>query len=143
VNYLYGTGLVLASLEAAGEDPGQDHIQQAVAWLKSRQNPDGGWGETCSSYDDLDQRDIGPSTPSQTAWVLIGLISSGELFSQAVQEGIEYLLRTQQEDGTWVEEMYTGTGFPRVFYLRYELYSVYFPLIALSRYLAGVEKGAR
>jgi squalene-hopene/tetraprenyl-beta-curcumene cyclase len=143
VNYLYGTGLVLAALDAAGEDPKQSHIQKAVSWLKSRQNPDGGWGETCMSYEDLTRRYSGPSTASQTAWVLIGLISSGELSSQSVKNGIEYLLRTQNRDGTWDEQLYTGTGFPKVFYLWYELYRIYFPLIALSRYSAGIEKGGR
>lgn len=143
VNYLYGTGLVLAALHAAGEDPEQPYIQKAIAWLKSRQNHDGGWGETCESYEDLSRRYDGSSTASQTAWVLIGLISSGEISSPSVKDGIDYLLRTQGRDGAWEEMFYTGTGFPRVFYLWYELYSVYFPLIALSRYVAGIEKGDR
>ena len=134
VNYLYGTGLVLAGLQAAGEIFGQPYPRHAAAWLLSRQNPDGGWGETCYSYEAVGQRAVGPSTASQTAWALLGLMAAGETFSQSVQAGIDYLLRTQQEDGTWEEEAYTGTGFPRAFYLKYELYSIYFPLIAFARY---------
>jgi squalene-hopene/tetraprenyl-beta-curcumene cyclase len=137
VNYLYGTGLVLASLRAAGEDPCQGYIQQAVAWLVSHQNPDGGWGETCLTYQDPSQRGHGPSTASQTAWALTGLIAANELSNPAVRRGIEYLISTQQPDGGWVEEFYTGTGFPRVFYLRYDLYRIYFPLISLARYRSG------
>jgi squalene-hopene/tetraprenyl-beta-curcumene cyclase len=134
VNYLYGTGLVLAGLQAAGEIPRQPYPRHAATWLLSRQNPDGGWGETCYSYEAAGQRAVGPSSASQTAWALLGLMAAGETFGQSVQAGIDYLLRTQQEDGTWREEAYTGTGFPRAFYLKYELYPIYFPLIALARY---------
>jgi squalene-hopene/tetraprenyl-beta-curcumene cyclase len=134
VNYLYGTSQALAGLIAAGEDPGQAYIRRAVGWLMARQNPDGGWGETCETYADPAQRGAGPSTAAQTAWVLIGLIAAGEAGSAAVRQGIAYLLRAQQADGAWREAAFTGTGFPRVFYLHYELYAAYFPLIALARY---------
>jgi len=134
VNYLYGTGLVLAALKAAGESMGQSYVRQAISWLLSMQHPDGGWGETCQTYEDPGLRGAGPSTASQTAWALIGLIAAGEAFNPAVQAGIDFLLRTQEEDGSWEEDAYTGTGFPRAFYLRYDLYRAYFPLMALARY---------
>lgn len=98
------------------------------------QNSDGGWGETCGSYDDPTRRGIGPSTPSQTAWAVMGLLAAGDTRSESVQRGILYLLETQRADGHWDEDQYTGTGFPRVFYLSYHLYRDYFPLIALSTY---------
>ncbi len=134
VNYIYGTGLVLPALKAAGENPGSSYIRQAVGWLKSHQNEDGGWGETPRTYDDPQLRGQGPSTASQTAWALLGLISAGEAKSKEVQRGIDFLIRTQREDGCWEEEQFTGTGFPRAFYLRYHLYPLYFPLMALARY---------
>jgi squalene-hopene/tetraprenyl-beta-curcumene cyclase len=142
VNYLYGTGLVLAGLRVAGEDIAQSYIQRATFWLMSQQNPDGGWGETCQSYEDPAHRGIGPSTASQTAWALMGLIATGETSSPAAQAGIHYLLQTQQEEGSWKEEAYTGTGFPRAFYLRYDLYRIYFPLMALARYRTYSEEAA-
>lgn len=133
VNYLYGTGLALAGLAAVGRGAGEA-VQRAVAWLAFRQNPDGGWGESCQSYDDPLLRGSGPSTPSQTAWALLGLIAAGERSSPAVERGIRYLLETQGRDGQWKEEAFTGTGFPRAFYLRYDYYRIYFPLLALGRY---------
>lgn len=138
VNYVYGTGLVLAGLQTVGENMTQDYIGQAVSWLESHQNEDGGWGETCYTYADPSCRGTGSSTASQTAWALLGLLAAGRGSSLAVQRGIGYLLKTQQEDGSWLEEAYTGTGFPRAFYLRYDLYRIYFPLIALSRYKASL-----
>lgn len=137
VNYLYGTSQALAGLLAAGEDAGQAYIRRAVAWLLDHQNPDGGWGETCETYADPALRGAGPSTAAQTAWALIGLIAAGEASNAAVGRGIAYLLRTQQADGAWREAAFTGTGFPRVFYLHYELYAAYFPLLALARYRAA------
>lgn len=142
VNYIYGTGLVLPALRAAGEDPRNGYIQKATRWLKSHQNEDGGWGETCQTYDDPSLRGRGPSTPSQTAWAILGLISAGEAESPEVQKGINFLLENQQEDGSWKEGVFTGTGFPRAFYLRYHLYPVYFPLMALARYAQNFQKGA-
>jgi len=139
VNYIYGTGLVLASLGAAGEDMEQSHIRQAVSWLESHQNEDGGWGETCLSYEQPGHRGVGPSTASQTAWALLGLIAAGEAASPASRKGVNYLTKTQREDGSWREDAYTGTGFPKAFYLRYDLYRIYFPLMALARYRASLK----
>ncbi|MBN1441753.1 MAG: squalene--hopene cyclase, partial [Planctomycetes bacterium] len=134
VNYIYGTWQAIKGLVEVGEDPSQEYIRRAARWLKSRQNPDGGWGESCKSYHDTSTRGEGESTASQTAWALMGLIAAGEVDSSEVERGIEYLLRTQEEDGGWTEESWTGTGFPRVFYLRYHYYSLYFPLFALGMY---------
>jgi squalene-hopene/tetraprenyl-beta-curcumene cyclase len=138
VNYLYGTWQVLVGLQAVGFDMKHDAIRTAVRWLKSAQNSDGGWGESCLSYDDPAAAGVGPSTASQTAWALLGLIAAGEANSESVRSGIEYLLGTQDEDGGWSEEPFTGTGFPRVFYLKYHMYPVYFPLMAIGRYLKAV-----
>ena len=134
VNYVYGTALVLRGLEAMGIDHHEPYIQQAAEWLRMVQNPDGGWGETCGSYDDPNTKGIGPSTPSQTAWAVMGLMAANDTRSDSVARGIAYLLKTQKKDGSWDEPWYTGTGFPRVFYLMYHLYREYFPLIALTTY---------
>ncbi len=134
VNYIYGTMLVLRGLQAMGVDHHEPYVQQGAEWLRMVQNSDGGWGETCGSYDDPATRGIGPSTPSQTAWAIMGLLAAGDTRSESVQRGILYLLETQRPDGHWDENQYTGTGFPRVFYLAYHLYRDYFPLIALSTY---------
>jgi squalene-hopene/tetraprenyl-beta-curcumene cyclase len=134
VNYIYGTMLVLRGLQAMGVDHHEPYVQQGAEWLRMVQNSDGGWGETCGSYDDSATRGIGPSTPSQTAWAIMGLLAAGDTRSESVQHGILYLLETQRPDGHWDEDQYTGTGFPRVFYLAYHLYRDYFPLIALSTY---------
>jgi squalene-hopene/tetraprenyl-beta-curcumene cyclase len=132
VNYVYGTWLVLQGLRAVGEDPADARLQEAAAWLRSVQNEDGGWGETPLSYDDPSQRGRGPSTAAQTAWGLLGLFAVGETDSEAVRRGLAWLLRAQREDGSWHDEPWTGTGFPRVFYLRYHLYATQFPLLALA-----------
>lgn len=134
VNYIYGTMLVLRGLQAMGVDHHEPYVQQGAEWLRMVQNSDGGWGESCGSYDDPTTRGIGPSTPSQTAWAIMGLLAAGDTRSESVQRGILYLLETQLPDGHWDEDEYTGTGFPRVFYLAYHLYRDYFPLIALSTY---------
>jgi squalene-hopene/tetraprenyl-beta-curcumene cyclase len=134
VNYIYGTMQVLRGLEAMGVDLHEPYVQQGAEWLRMVQNPDGGWGESCGSYDDPTARGIGPSTPSQTAWAIMGLLAGGDTRSESVQRGILYLLEKQRADGHWDEDEYTGTGFPRVFYLAYHLYRDYFPLIALSTY---------
>jgi len=134
VNYIYGTSLVLRGLEAVEIDHHEPYVQQAAEWLRMMQNPDGGWGESCGSYDDPNMKGVGPSTPSQTAWAIVGLLAAKDTRSDCVARGIAYLLRTQKKDGSWDEAYYTGTGFPRVFYLSYHLYRQYFPLIALTTY---------
>jgi len=133
-NYLYGTWLALRGLMHAGEDLSEPRYQRAAAWLRARQNDDGGWGELQRSYQDATARGIGPSTPSQTAWALMALFALGDSNSETVRRGVEYLLRTQQYDGSWRDDYWTATGFPKVFYLRYHLYATYFPLWALSLY---------
>jgi squalene-hopene/tetraprenyl-beta-curcumene cyclase len=135
MNYIYGTWSALCSLNAAGVKPDSPTIRKAVDWLVSIQNTDGGWGEDGSSYK-LDYRgyEPSPSTASQTAWALIGLMAAGAIRSPAVARGIDFLTRTQGSDGLWAEERYTATGFPRVFYLRYHGYAKFFPLWALARY---------
>jgi squalene-hopene/tetraprenyl-beta-curcumene cyclase len=135
VNYLYGTWQVLVGLEAIGIPSNDSRVRSAIAWLKSKQQANGGWGETARSYDDPDLRGTGPTTASQTAWALMGLIAAGEAGSIAVERGIRYLLESQTADGTWDETEFTGTGFPKVFYLRYHLYRHYFPLMAIGRYV--------
>jgi squalene-hopene/tetraprenyl-beta-curcumene cyclase len=134
VAYIYGTCFALRGLRAMGEDDHEPHIQRANEWLRSVQNPDGGWGESCASYDN-DVFTPGPSTPSQTAWALMGLMAGGDTYSSTVIDGIEYLLRTQQADGSWAERLATGTGFPKVFYLNYHYYRLYFPLMALATFV--------
>lgn len=133
-NYIYGTWQVLRGLRTIGEDMRQPYIRRAVAWLKNHQNADGGWGESLRSYDDPAYKGIGASTASQTAWAIMGLASAGEIHSEEVHRGIAYLLNTQEGDGTWDEQLFTGTGFPKVFYLRYHYYRHYFPLMALGMY---------
>jgi len=134
VNYIYGTWSVLRGLAAVGADPRQEFIQRAVRWLVRHQNADGGWGETCESYMRPELAGRGPSIPSQTAWALLALFAAGTKSGPAVQAGIDYLLRTQQPDGAWEDPLWNGTGFPRVFYLKYHLYARYFPLWALGVY---------
>ncbi len=134
VNYIYGTMLVLRGLQAMGVDYHEPHVQQAAEWLRMVQNPDGGWGESCDSYDDPNTRGVGPSTASQTAWAIMGLLAANDTRSDCVARGVAYLLRTQKKDGSWDEVYHTGTGFPQVFYLKYDMYRLYFPLIALTTY---------
>jgi squalene-hopene/tetraprenyl-beta-curcumene cyclase len=134
VNYLYGTWQVVVGLTAIGVPRDDPRLRSASDWLKSKQQESGGWGETPSSYDDPSLRGTGTATVSQTAWALMGLMATGDVESESVRRGIEFLLTTQQEDGTWDEEMFTGTGFPRVFYLKYHLYRIYFPLMAMARF---------
>jgi squalene-hopene/tetraprenyl-beta-curcumene cyclase len=135
MNYIYGTWSVLCALNAAGVDHGSPEFRKAVAWLAKIQNPDGGWGEDGTSYK-LDYRgyEPAPSTASQTAWALLGLMAAGEVDHPAVERGVDYLSRMQGDDGFWSEPRYTATGFPRVFYLRYHGYAKFFPLWALARY---------
>jgi len=149
VNYIYGTFLVLRGLDAIGFDHNEPQIQQAAEWIRMVQNSDGGWGETCGSYDDPDTRGVGPSTPSQTAWALLGLLAAGDDRSDSIAKGVRWLLTRQRVDGNWDESMgegstrqsiITGTGFPRVFYLSYNLYRQYFPLLALTSYRRTMER---
>ena len=134
VNYIYGTWSVLSGIGILGEDIAQPYVRKAVEWLKDAQNEDGGWGESCSSYNEKVLAGRGTSTASQTSWAMLGLMAVGEAGSVNVERGAGYLMRTQNEAGEWDEEEYTGTGFPRVFYLRYHGYSKYFPLWALATY---------
>jgi squalene-hopene/tetraprenyl-beta-curcumene cyclase len=135
MNYIYGTWSVLCALNAVGIDHGAPEMRKAVDWLAAIQNQDGGWGEDASSYK-LDYRgyERAPSTASQTAWALLGLMAAGEIDHAAVARGIKYLVETQGGDGFWNEPRYTATGFPRVFYLRYHGYSKFFPVWAMARY---------
>jgi len=151
VNYIYGTFLVLRGLDAVGFDHNEPQVQQAAEWIRMVQNPDGGWGETCGCYDDPNTRGVGPSTPSQTAWALLGLLAAGDDRSDSIAKGVRWLLTRQDENGTWDESVgvdltrqaiYTGTGFPRVFYLAYEMYRHYFPLLALTTYRRAMEKSS-
>lgn len=159
VNYVYGIGAVLPALKAAGEDMGQLYVRRAVDWLLFHQNDDGGWGESCGSYVDPRLRGIGPSTASQTAWALLGLLAAGLEDSEAARQGVGFLVTTQTEEGCWDEPYYTGTGFPGYgigerlsalpnpgqpghqgldmgagFMINYHLYRNYWPLLALGRF---------
>lgn len=140
VNYIYGTSGVLSALALMAPQSHRQEIERGVAWLVSCQNIDGGWGETCFSYNDPKLKGQGDSTASQTAWALIGLLAAGEATGQyamgAIEQGVQYLIETQAADGTWHEDYFTGTGFPCHFYLRYHLYYQHFPLTALGRYRA-------
>ena len=135
-NYIYGTWSVLCALNIAGEDPASPAIRKAVAWLEAKQRADGGWGETGDSYyaDRIERSFDVVSTPSQTAWALLALMAVGEVRSDTVRRGIDYLCRAERQGAKWLEDDYTAVGFPRVFYLRYHGYSAYFPLWALARY---------
>src|SRR5262245_12633519 len=135
MNYIYGTWSVLCALNAAGIDPTSDVVRRAVEWLLSIQNLDGGWGEDGESYRlDYAGYQPAPSTASQTAWAMLGLMAASEVDHPALARGVDYLMRTQGKDGFWNEARFTATGFPRVFYLRYHGYAKFFPLWALARY---------
>ncbi|MGA7614346.1 MAG: squalene--hopene cyclase [Thermoanaerobaculia bacterium] len=133
-NYVYGTWLAISALETAGEPMNDDRYQRTSEWLRAKQNHDGGWGELPRSYDEPEMKGVGPSTPSQTAWALLTLFKLGDYDSPEVRRGVQYLLDRQLEDGSWNDEYWSGTGFPRVFYLKYHLYALYFPLWALARF---------
>jgi squalene-hopene/tetraprenyl-beta-curcumene cyclase len=135
VNYIYGTWQVLRGLRAIGQDMTQDWILRGRDWLESCQNDDGGWGETCATYEDPSAKGKGESTASQTAWAIMGICACGDLNRLSVQRGLRYLLSTQQADGSWKEPQITGTGFPGVFYLKYDMYRQNFPLLALATYV--------
>ena len=159
VNYIYGTGAVLPGLEAVGVEMSDPRVQLAADWVESRQNSDGGWGETCASYADPGLRGRGESTASQTAWAMLALIAAGRVDRDAVRLGADFLVRTQRGDGAWDEPQYTATGFPGYgigdrrfkgpeaeadkllptelpsgFMIKYHMYRIYWPLLALGRY---------
>ena len=149
VNYIYGTFLAVRGLEAIGIGTDDPRIQRAAQWIRLVQNSDGGWGETCGTYDDPGTRGQGPSTPSQTAWALLALLSAGESRSDSAARGVRWLLDRQEADGRWDESKgigparqshYTAAGFPKVFYLAYHLYRQYFPLLALAGYQRAMER---
>ena len=133
-NYIYGTWSALSAFNAVGDDMGAPGIRRAVDWLQSRQRPDGGWGEDGSTYWPNSREVAKASTPSQTAWALLALMAAGEVESDAVERGIDYLLDATRTQGRWAEDYYNAVGFPRVFFLKYHGYSAYFPIWALARY---------
>src|SRR5436190_6076267 len=135
VNYIYGTWQVLRGLRAIGENMTKDWILRGRDWLESCQNNDGGWGETCGTYDDPSTKGIGESTASQTAWAIMGICACGDFDRPSIQRGLQYLLRSQNADGPWDEEQIPGTGSPRTFYLKYDMYRQNFPLLALATYV--------
>jgi squalene-hopene/tetraprenyl-beta-curcumene cyclase len=165
VNYIYGTGAALPALEALGLDVAHAMVRRAVEWLAAHQNPDGGWGESCASYAAPHLRGQGPSTASQTAWALLGLMASGEWEHPALERGLRYLVETQREDGSWDEPWFTGAGFPGYgvgarprsaaeqgsqgvelpagFMINYHLYRNYWPPMALGRYQRYVARGVK
>jgi squalene-hopene/tetraprenyl-beta-curcumene cyclase len=138
VNYLYGTWSVLAALKSIGEDMSRPYVRRAVDWVKHCQNPDGGWGEVCETYRHPELMGQGPSTASQTGWALLGLLATGEVQAPEVKAGVDYLVKTQNSQGRWDEEQFTGTGFPNHFMIRYHLYRDCFPLMALGTYLQAL-----
>ena len=140
-NHLYGTGAVVPALVRAGLPPGHAAIRRAVAWLERVQNPDGGFGEDLRSYDAGAEPGVGRSTASQTAWALLALLAAGER-GNAVKRGIAWLVETQRPDGDWNEPEFTGTGFPGDFYIRYHLYRLVFPLMALGRFVGARPEGS-
>ena len=141
VNYIYGTWQVLRGLHAIGVSYKEPFLQRARVWLEKVQNADGGWGERCNTYDDPVFKGQGPSTPSQTAWAVMGLCVFGDRHSESLIRGIEYLNETQNADGSWTELETTGTGFPKVFYLKYDMYRNTWPLLALASYKKLIDQG--
>jgi squalene-hopene/tetraprenyl-beta-curcumene cyclase len=140
VNYIYGTWQVLRGMRAMNLDMNQPWLLKAGDWLESVQHVDGGWGERCNTYDDPVFKGRGPSTASQTAWAVMGLCAFGDPDRPSVKRGIEYLIRTQNPDGSWTEAETTGTGFPKVFYLKYDIYRNAWPLLAFATYRQIVEE---
>nr|MCU0229614.1 squalene--hopene cyclase [Bryobacterales bacterium] len=138
VNYLYGTCFALRGLRAAAESDREVYVLRATEWLRSVQNADGGWGESCQSYQD-GEFVAASSTPSQTSWALMGLVAGGDNYSSSVERAVDFLARTQRADGGWDEQLSTGTGFPKVFYLTYHYYRHAFPLMALASYRNSLE----
>ncbi|MDE5104618.1 MAG: squalene--hopene cyclase, partial [Trichodesmium sp. St19_bin2] len=138
VNYIYGTSGVISALAVMARESHRGYIERGASWLVGCQNSDGGWGESCWSYNDPSLKGKGKSTASQTAWALIGLLAAGEgtgnFARDAIDGGVGFLVSTQNDDGSWLEDEFTGTGFPGHFYIKYHFYSQYFPLMALGRY---------
>jgi squalene-hopene/tetraprenyl-beta-curcumene cyclase len=143
VNYIYGTWQVLRGLRALNYNMSEPWVVKGRRWIESVQHLDGGWGERANTYDDPVFKGQGPSTASQTAWALMGLLAFDDPYSPAVQRGVEYLMRTQNADGSWTENEITGTGFPKVFYLKYDMYRNAWPLLALATYRQAVERAAK
>jgi len=140
VNYIYGTWQVLRGMRAMNWNMTEPWLLKARAWLESVQHDDGGWGERCNTYDDPVFKGQGPSTASQTAWAVMGLCAFDDPEIPALKRGIEYLIRTQNADGSWTEEETTGTGFPKVFYLKYDMYRNAWPLLAFATYRKILER---
>lgn len=143
VNYIYGTWQVLRGLKALGHDMSEPWLIKARDWMESVQHPDGGWGERCNTYDDPVFKGQGPSTASQTAWATMGLCAFGDPDRPSLKRGIEFLVNSQNDDGSWTEAETTGTGFPRVYYLKYDMYRNAWPLLALATYRKLRETAAR
>jgi squalene-hopene/tetraprenyl-beta-curcumene cyclase len=141
VNYVYGTWQVLVGMTAVGVPADDPAVVAGARWLIAHQQADGGWGESPDSYAEPHKRGQGSTTASQTAWALLGLMAAGRGEHNSVRRGIEYLVERQRPDGGWDETEFTGTGFPRVFYLRYHMYPIYFPLLALARYARETADG--
>jgi squalene-hopene/tetraprenyl-beta-curcumene cyclase len=142
VNYIYGTWQVLRGMKALKWNMQEAWLQRGKAWLESVQHEDGGWGERCNTYDDPVFKGQGPSTASQTAWALMGLCAFDDPENPAIKRGIEYLARTQNPDGSWTEHEFTGTGFPKVYYMKYDMYRNAWPLLALATYQQIRERAA-
>ncbi len=140
VNYIYGTWQVLRGMRAMNLNMSEDWLQRGRAWLESVQHEDGGWGERCNTYDDPVFKGQGPSTASQTAWAVMGLCAFDDPENPALKRGIEFLTRTQNPDGSWTEHETTGTGFPKVFYLKYDIYRNAWPLLALATYKKLIQR---
>ena len=134
VNYIYGTWQVLRGMKAMNWNMQEPWLQRGAQWLRSVQLPDGGWGERCNTYDDPIFKGTGPATASQTAWAIMGLCALGDPTDPAIHRGIDWLIRNHNADGSWTEDEITGTGFPCVFYLKYDMYRNAWPLLALATY---------
>jgi len=142
VNYIYGTWQTLRGIRALNWDMNEEWLQRARKWLESVQHEDGGWGERCNTYDDPVFKGQGPSTATQTAWAVMGLCAFDDPENPALKHGLDYLARTQNPDGSWTEHETTGTGFPKVFYLKYDMYRNAWPLLALATYRQICERAA-
>ena len=138
VNYIYGTWQAIEGLRAVGVSQDDPLVERGIEWLFSKQQPNGAWGESPASYADPSLKGVGEPTASQTAWAVAGLVAAGEGGSSSARRGVQWLLTTQRSDGDWNETAFTGTGFPKVFYLRYHYYRISFPLIAIARWHASL-----